>query len=251
MASCTFPGRSQHSLSSRQCTSLSVRRHSWPVPVPPFISVMHQPPQCGAIPGRFQCTLSSRKYSSPSLRHSSCQFPVHDARRHGTNLTALAEMNSPAGTAPCTSLAYMSSPAGTAPWWSLPQMRSTWAARLTDLYDYAPADGRSVATPALLLHRTASDLAFLDSCGGGCLRLCRALAMAMAVASQMHSRGDVKSKALYNVSSVLLPATVLCPCRAACHYPVRCFCLQGMSSPWDRHVNAPRPVPALLGAHWH
>ena len=119
IASCTFPGRSQHYLSSRQCTSLSVRRHSWPVPVTPFISVMHQPPQCGAIPGRFQCTLSSRKYSSPSLRHSSCQFPVHDARRHGTNLTALAEMNSPAGTAPCTSLAYMSSPAGTAPCTSL------------------------------------------------------------------------------------------------------------------------------------
>ena len=51
--------------------------------------------QCGAIPGRSQCTLSSRKYSSPSLRHSSCQFPVRDARRHGTNLTALAEMSCP------------------------------------------------------------------------------------------------------------------------------------------------------------
>ena len=49
--------------------------------------------QCGAIPGRSQCTLSSRKYSSLSLRHSSCQFPVRDARRHGTNLTALAEMS--------------------------------------------------------------------------------------------------------------------------------------------------------------
>ena len=79
-------------------------------------------PQCGAIPGRSQCTLSSRKYSSPSLRHSSCQYPVHDAGRHGTNLTALAEMSCP-GTAACTSEL---------------QMRSTWAARLTDLYDYAP-----------------------------------------------------------------------------------------------------------------
>ena len=42
MASCIFPGRTLRPLSSRQCTSPSVRRHSWPFPEPPFISAMHQ-----------------------------------------------------------------------------------------------------------------------------------------------------------------------------------------------------------------